>query len=223
MSVLVVVAHPDDESIGMAGTIAKHSNEGDKVFGIYLTNGVESRQKDLKKIKARKLAADLAAKEIGLEWIGKYDFPDNALDSVPLLDIVKVIEEVKFKVRPSIVYTHHFGDLNIDHQITFKAIMTAFRPQPNEKCKEIRTFETASSTEYGVYGNQNIFVPNLFVNIENFWIKKEIALKHYKMEMHKKPHARSIDSLNHLSKLRGMSVGVNRAEAFHVVRKIIDD
>ena len=172
MSVLVVVAHPDDESLGMAGTIAKHSDNGDKVFGIYLTNGVESRQKDLKKIEERKLAADLAAKEIGLEWIGRFNFPDNALDTIPLLEIIKIIEKIKLKVKPTIIYTHHFGDLNIDHQITFKAVMTAFRPQPNEKCREIRTFETVSSTEYGHYSNQNVFVPNLYIDINNFWVKK---------------------------------------------------
>ena len=220
MCILVVVAHPDDESIAMAGTIARHVSDGETVFGVYLTNGVGSRGATSENILNRAVAADLAAKEIGLEWMGKLEFSDNGLDSVPLLKVVQAIEGIKALVNPSLVYTHHFGDLNIDHKITFEATMTAFRPQPNESCREIRTFEVPSSTDYGSFGAYNSFAPNLFLDIEPYWTKKKAALAHYMMEMHDSPHSRSLEGLDVLSKIRGMSVGLHRAEAFNVIRKI---
>ncbi|MAS82690.1 MAG: GlcNAc-PI de-N-acetylase [Legionellales bacterium] len=220
-SILVMVAHSDDETFGMAGTIARHVSEGDRVFGAYLTNGVSSREDAKKAIIDRELSANLAAKELGLEWIGKYDFPDNALDTIPLLDIIKTVEEVKKIVNPSLVYTHHFGDLNIDHKITFQATMTAFRPQPNETCQEIRAFEVPSATEYGVFGMQNAFVPNLYIDIEDFWDIKKATLEHYHTEMREPPHPRSIEGLDCLSKIRGMSAGLSRAEAFTILRKTL--
>ena len=219
MSILIVVAHSDDESIGMGGTIARHVNEGEKVYGVYLTNGVGARGKNNENSTLRAQAAQRAAKELGFEWIGKFDFPDNCLDSIELLKIVRAIEEIKEKIEPSLVYTHHFGDLNIDHKVVFEATMTAFRPHPSEICREIRTFEVPSATDYGSFGSQNIFVPNLYIDINDFWKTKQIALEHYEDEIRQKPHSRSIWGIDVLSKMRGMSVGLHRAEAFNVIRK----
>jgi LmbE family N-acetylglucosaminyl deacetylase len=219
MSILIVVAHSDDESIGMGGTIAMHSSKGEKVYGVYLTNGVGARNITDGSTSKRALAAENAAKELGLEWVGKFDFPDNNLDSVSLLEIIKAIEKIKEKIKPSMVYTHHFGDLNIDHKIVFEATLTAFRPQPNEMCREIRTFEIPSATDYGAFGASNIFVPNLYIDIDNFWDAKLSALKYYGDEIREVPHARSLKGIDALSQVRGMSVGMHRAEAFSVIRK----
>jgi LmbE family N-acetylglucosaminyl deacetylase len=220
MSILVIVAHSDDETIGLGGTIAKHVSEGEQVFGIYLTDGVGSRNKDKMAASQRANAADMAAKELGLEWVGKFNFPDNALDSVPLIDIIRLIEEIKKQINPSMVYTHHFGDLNIDHQIAFQAVMTSFRPQPGESCKEIRTFEVPSATDFGAFSINKVFIPNLFVDIEPYWKVKKTALEFYGEEIHASPHSRSMEGVNILSKYRGVSVGCNRAEAFNLIRKI---
>jgi len=224
MSILVIVAHSDDETIGMGATIAKHVSEGEQVFGIYLTNGTGSRnQKESENKKAalqRSKAADLAAEKIGLEWVGKFNFPDNALDSVPLIDIVQAIEGIKDQINPSLVYTHHFGDLNIDHKIAFQATMTSFRPQPEEICKEIRTFEVPSATDFGAFSANGVFSPNMFINIDLYWEVKKSALEFYGEEIRKSPHSRSMEGIDALSKYRGVSVGCSRAEAFNVIRKI---
>lgn len=220
MSILIIVAHSDDETIGMGGTIAKHVSEGEKVFGIHLTDGVSSRTQVKKAAKERTKAADLAAMELGMEWIGRFNFPDNALDTVSMIDIVKLIEDIKNQINPSLVYTHHFGDLNIDHQIAFNATITAFRPQPNENCKEIRTFEVPSATDFAVSSTSNAFLPNLFIDIEPFWKVKKAALEYYSEEIRESPHSRSMEGIDILSKYRGLSVGCDRAEAFNVIRKI---
>ena len=129
-NILVVVAHTDDETLGLGGTIARHSSIGDSVYGIAMTDGVSARNNKTKqKIKNRKKASISAGKIIGLKWIKGGNFTDNALDSVPLLKIIKVIENAKSKINPSIIYTHSASDLNIDHRKVCEATLTAFRPQ----------------------------------------------------------------------------------------------
>lgn len=220
MTILVVAAHSDDETIGLGGTIAKHVSEGEKVLGIYLTNGTGSRNKNMSAAAEREKAADLAAQKIGLEWVGKFNFPDNALDSVPIIDIIQTIEKIKIQTNPSMVYTHHHGDLNVDHRIAFQATMTAFRPQPNEVCSEIRTFEIPSSSDYGQLSQDKVFLPNLFINIDSFWEIKKSALEFYKEEIFESPHSRSIEGIDNLAKYRGFCVGYPRAEAFNIIRKL---
>ena len=219
--VLVVVAHSDDESISMAGTISKHVKNGDKVFVVSMTDGVGSRdESDLKEISDRKKASLLASKVLGFEWGECYNFNDNAMDAYPLVEIVKAVEKAKQKYNPSLVYTHSSADLNVDHRVVANAVLTAFRPQPNERCKELRLFEVASSTDYGNSAITGSFCPNLFIDITNEWSQKANSLLVYSAEMREYPHSRSIESIKNLSKLRGNQVGLEFAEAFEVLRKI---
>ena len=220
-NILVVVAHTDDETLGLGGTIAAHTLLGDNVYGIAMTNGVSSRNnKTNLKIKIRKKAAISASKIIGLKWIKGGNFADNAMDDTPLLEIIKIIENAKSKINPSIIYTHSSNDLNIDHRIVCEATLTAFRPQPNETWEEIRTFEVPSSSDYGHKSITGFFHPNLYINISKTWEKKLKALTKYKMEMRDKPHSRSFEGLKNLAKYRGNQVGLQYAEAFEVIRKI---
>jgi LmbE family N-acetylglucosaminyl deacetylase len=149
------------------------------------------------------------------------NFPDNATDSVPLLDIVKFIESAKEEVAPNLVYTHHGGDLNVDHRIAFQATLTAFRPQPGEQVSEIRTFEVVSSTEWSHQNIGESFDPNLFVDASEHWKAKVAALNEYKTEMRDYPHVRSHDAVEALATRRGTQVGLPKAEAFEAVRRII--
>jgi LmbE family N-acetylglucosaminyl deacetylase len=220
-NILVVVAHTDDETLGLGGTIARHSSMGDNVYGIAMTDGVSARNnRTNQKIKIRKKASISAGKIIGLKWIRGGSFADNGMDNVPLLKIIKVIENAKSKINPSLIYTHCSNDLNIDHRIVCEATLTAFRPQPNESWTEIRTFEVPSSTDYGHRSITGFFHPNLYVNISNTWDKKLKALTKYKMEMRDKPHSRSLEGLKNLAKYRGNQVGLQYAEAFEIIRKI---
>ena len=221
--VLVVVAHSDDESISMAGTIVKHIKKGDKVFVISMTDGVGARDDaNLNKIKQRKNASVTASKVLGFEWGDSYDFSDNVMDSYPLIEIVKAVEKAKYKYRPTLVYTHSGADLNVDHRVVANSVLTAFRPQPNELCKELRLFEVASATDYGNSAITGSFSPNLFIDISNEWPTKVKALKAYMEEMREYPHSRSIQGIKNLANLRGNQVGYDFAEAFEVIRKLED-
>src|SRR5690554_119177 len=139
--ILVVAAHTDDETLGCGASIRRHVAEGDEVFALHLTNGIGARSKhsplDLVK---REEAANKAADLLGFEWIAKGQFPDNALDSVPLIEVIQFIEEAKQRVSSTHLYAHHGADLNVDHRVAFQAMLTACRPQPGDTVREIRTF-----------------------------------------------------------------------------------
>lgn len=116
--VLVVVAHTDDETLGCGGTIARHVRNRVKVYGVSMTDGVGARgTKDSEEIKKRAQASINASKILGLEWLEDGSFPDNAMDTVGLLDVARVIEKAKLLTKPTIVCTHSSADLNIDHRI----------------------------------------------------------------------------------------------------------
>lgn len=219
--VLVVVAHTDDETLGLGGTIAKHVSLGHSVFGISMTDGVGARGELLNdEAKRRKQASINAATILGFKWIEGGNFPDNAMDTVPLLEVAKVIEQAKKELNPTIIYTHSSADLNIDHRIVALATLTAFRPQPNEIWKEIRAFEIPSATDYGHPEITCSFLPNLSISIEDTWSQKLKALREYKDEMMEAPHTRSFEGLENMAKYRGNQVGIKLAEAFQIIRKI---
>lgn len=221
-NILIIVAHPDDETIGMGGTIAKHTKNGDKVYAISMTDGVSSRNEiDFKGSEQRKKNAILASEILGFEWAEMFDFDDNELDKYPLLRLVKVIENIKYTLNPKLVYTHWSNDLNVDHRAVASAVLTAFRPQPGEQLREMRMFEIPSSTDYGAYVGNEQFNPNLFIEIDENWAKKEQALRCYGNEIKPAPHSRSLQGINNLACLRGNQVGLSRCEAFQVARKII--
>jgi len=218
-NVLVVVAHSDDETLGVGGTLAKHVNSGEKVYAVSMTDGISSRESDESKVASRMKSATEAARKIGFVWLDSGNFPDNAMDTVPLLDIVKFIESIKDRINPQIVYTHSAADLNIDHQLVNKAVLTAFRPHAKEVCTEIRTMEVPSSTDYS-HHTISRFSPNLFVDITDTWKVKLEGLKAYKAEMKEPPNSRSYEGVENLAKFRGNQVGLFYAEAFEIIRKI---
>lgn len=222
-TVLVVAAHTDDEALGCGATIRRHADRGDSIAAIHLTDGVGSRSADATDADAVDVRHDAAlgsARILGFDWVAGGDFPDNALDTVPLLEVCKFIESAKRDVDPDLVYVHHGGDLNVDHRIAFQATLTAFRPQPGERCREIRTFEVASSTEWSDPDIGPRFDPQIFVDASETWLEKRRALEVYDEEMRAYPHSRSIEALDALSRWRGAQVGLERAEAFGLVRRI---
>lgn len=220
-NILVIAAHPDDEVLGCGGTIAKHIDNNDKVGVLFIADGVGSRLDSFDdNLKKRKYAATNAIKVLGGKILGFFDFPDNCLDTIPLLDIVQKIEKSIFQFKPAVVYTHHYGDLNIDHAIVHRATMTACRPVPDSHVKEIYTYEVLSSTEWSL-GN-NLFMPNYFVDIDKYWMKKINAISAYVDEIRAFPHARSKEAIEALSQYRGASVGLRKAEAFFMMRYIDD-
>lgn len=217
--ILVVAAHTDDEALGCGGTIARHAAAGDVVYALFMTDGVASRGVSDSEAKHRQTAAAAAAKILGLAEIFQREFPDNRMDSVALLDVVKAVEDVVLKVQPEILYTHHAGDLNVDHRVTHQAVMTACRPLPGTPVREIYAFEALSSTEWTGSGQQQ-FSPNVFIDISDFVGVKQRALEAYAEEMRAAPHSRSLAHVRSLGEHRGNTVGVASAEAFEAIRVI---
>ena len=219
-NILVIVAHPDDEVLGMGGTILKLS-EKNEINVLFLSSGEGSRdtkpRKEERKKQAKRVANNLNIKNIFFD-----DFPDNQFDSIPLLSVVKKIEKIIYELKSNIIYTHNPKDLNIDHQVTFQSVLTACRPQPNFFVKKILAFETLSSTEWQQKNLGNIFCPNEYVNIEETIDKKIDILKIYQKEIRDFPHPRSKKGVRILSQYRGMEVGYKNAEAFQIIRNLND-
>lgn len=223
--ILVVAAHPDDEILGLGGTIRKRINNGDVVDCIILGEGMTSRTEkrdQTEKSEVDKLQKDSikAADIIGYNKMYFANLPDNRFDSINLLQIVKAVEKIMAEAKPDVIYTHHYGDVNIDHKKTFEAVLTAARPVGNEYPKEIYCFETPSSTEWAFGDEKNIFKPNVFVDIEDTINDKLKAMKCYKTELREYPHPRSLKALEIIAVRWGTVVGKKFVEAFELVRKV---
>ena len=220
-NVLVVAAHADDEAIGCGGAIARHVAEGDRVHVVFMADGVSSRADAplQQQVGQRNAAADAALSVLGVEKAHHLGFADNRMDGVALLDIVHALEPLVSQFRPHTVYTHHRGDLNVDHRITHQAVLTICRPQPGHPVREILAFEVMSSTEWAGYGEQP-FTPDVFIDISDHWARKRAALEAYAMEMREAPHSRSVANIEALARHRGHCVGVAAAEAFMLVRSL---
>jgi LmbE family N-acetylglucosaminyl deacetylase len=219
--VLVVVAHSDDETIGAGATIRKFVDSGSQVFAMHMTDGVGSRKPVKGGSQLREKSANLASLELGFQWVFKGDFPDNQLDSVPILTIIREIERIKKEIKPSYVITHSPADLNIDHRIVANAVLTTFRPTPTENWTDIVSMEIPSSTDFGHQDFFGRFNPNFYVPISDTWLNKLKALEHYSQEIYSTPHSRSLSGIDALATLRGHESGYERAEAFQIIRKIM--
>ncbi|WP_203300262.1 PIG-L deacetylase family protein [Marinobacter sediminum] len=217
-TVLVVAAHTDDEALGCGGSIARHVAEGDTVYAVFLADGVTSRlDATNEELEQRNSAAESAHETLGIKKAYMLGFPDNRMDSVPLLDIVQKLESVFSEIQPQVVYTHHVGDLNVDHRVTHQAVLTVCRPVPGVSVKEIYAFEVLSATGWNTPA-ESPFVPNVFVDISEHLEKKMEALAAYELEMRKAPHSRSLINAKRLAELRGSSIGVDAAEAMMAIR-----
>lgn len=223
-SILILAAHPDDEVLGCGGTIAKLADQGAIVHVAFLADGVFSRdgnalvQQD--ELQVRRAAAQKACDILGVKSVSFGEFPDNRMDTVALLDIIKILEELIAEYKPEVVFTHHSGDVNIDHRRMHEAVVTACRPQPGHPVKTLLCFEVPSSTEWQLPDSAPAFTPNWFVNISDTLDRKLAALDAYAAELRDWPHPRSRQGVEHLAHWRGATVGVDAAEAFMLGRQL---
>ncbi len=215
-----MAAHSDDEALGCGGTVAKHVRSGDEVYVVFMADGVSSRaaSTQVEHLKRTESATN-AMHILGIKEIFSLGFPDNKMDSVPLLDIVQKLEAILAEIQPSMIYTHHHGDLNVDHRVTHQAVMTACRPVPGCYVKDILCFEVLSATEWNTPG-QSPFTPNYFVDISTTLDIKVDALDAYSSEMRNSPHSRSINNVINQAYYRGSCVGVEAAEAYMLARHL---
>jgi len=225
--VLVVAAHPDDEVLGCGGTIARHADAGDQVQVLIVAEGATSRQEQRDRLQADDelsalaQAAQKAGSILGATGVEILNLPDNRLDSLDRLDLIKRLEQRIDRHQPQVVYVHHAGDVNVDHRRLHEAVVTACRPTPNHPVRRLLSFEVASSSEWQPPGSGPAFQPNWFVDISGQWRRKREALVAYASEMRPWPHARSLEALEHLARWRGAQVGVEAAEAFFLLRQLV--
>ena len=214
VNILALVAHSDDEVIGCGGVLAKHSEKGDNVYLIVVSDSVSSRKKTDKKHRDQALCKSCDI--LGIQLLYQFDFKDNQLDHYPLLELIKAVESKIRTVQFDIVYTHSKKDLNVDHRVVHDIALTLFRPLPDETVKAIYAFETLSATHW--YEVDKVFTPQRFVDVEKYWNKKIKALDAYEMEVRQFPHARSKQAITALAQFRGCIVGIKKAEAFEILR-----
>jgi len=226
MGILIIAAHPDDEVLGCGASIAKWSQQGHSVNVLIMAEGSTSRsatrdrQGHATELSGLKKAAQQAGHILGVTSVTLLKFPDNRMDSVDRLDIVKAIEAQIEQYQPHTIVTHHAGDVNIDHRLIHEAVFTACRPQPEHPVRRLLAFEVPSSTEWSPSGSLPQFVPNHFEDVSKTLPHKLNALAAYSTEMRNWPHARSLPAVEHLAHWRGATVGCEAAEAFMVLRNV---
>jgi LmbE family N-acetylglucosaminyl deacetylase len=216
----VIVAHPDDEVLAFGATMRLHADAGDRVRVLILATGLAAREQrgaSPDALEALRASARRANAELGCTEVEFGDFPDNRMDSVPLLDVVKRVETFVDRCRSALIYTHHGGDLNVDHRATAAAVLTACRFLPGGLVTRIWAGEVLSSSEYADPADR--FVPNAYINVATALEAKCRALVCYADEMREFPHPRSVDAIRHLAALRGSEAGYPAAEAFRIVRE----
>lgn len=225
-NVLVFAAHPDDEILGLGGTVRRLANEGLTVRVVIMAEGLTSRadsRKEADKTGLLSLQEDArkAARVVGYTSIEFCGLPDNRMDGMELLDVIKIISRYIEKYQPDTVFTHHHGDLNIDHRITCEAVLTACRPVGKYCVKRIYTFETPSSSEWNL-NYLEPFMPNVYFDVTGTLEAKVEGMACYKTESTIYPHPRSAEALRSLGRFRGSNVGFEMAEAFMLLRECID-
>ena len=218
--IAVIMAHPDDEVLGCGASISRFANTGASVHILILATGLTSRgPADEIAVGVLKSEAKEAAKELGAKSIDFADFKDNAMDTVALLNVVKIVEKFIAKIEPDMIFTHHSGDINIDHDVTQRAVLTAARMLPHTKPVEILACEILSSTEFGS-ANKGL-KPHYYIRLSEENMQAALrALDCYKGEVRNWPHPRSQKALKHQLSLRGAECGWDAAEVFEVLRVV---
>lgn len=217
--VLVLAAHMDDETLGCGGTIARHAAQGDEVHVCFMTDSSTTQYAgDASKLAPKYEQAREAAAILGIAQLHHLDFPDMKLDTVSIPELASAVAAIVRSTQAELIFTHHPGDRNKDHCLTYEASMVAARPYPGQTIRRVVTYEVLSSTEWG---EQHLpFVPNHFVDVAAHVETKAEAMACYRDEVRDPPHPRSIEAIRVHARDRGMSVGLEYAEAFSIVYDI---
>ncbi len=220
MNILVVSAHPDDEVLGLGGTLARHVQQNHVVYPAIFADGSQVRYSEEER-EDLKGACVASCAELGAQPPEFLGFPDQKLDTYSQIDLTKAIENLIIKYHCEVVYTHHFGDINRDHQLLHEATLVATRPKPGGIVKRVLSYSVPSSTEWAPFLSDRSFLPNWFVDISTTLRQKLRALTHYSSEIPPYPHPRSLEAVENQAKFWGSSVGFEYAEPFMLMRNLV--
>jgi LmbE family N-acetylglucosaminyl deacetylase len=220
LHVLIIAAHPDDETIGAGGTIARHVAEGDKVYWCVVTQAYSPPWPEETLIEARR-QVDQVRDVLGIQEVFLCGFPTVKLNTVPYIDLCSALQQVVDQVQPEIVYTTPRDDINQDHRIVYDATLVATRPLPGGSIRRLLCYEISPTARFGLPSGSTGFVPNVFVDVSQYLDKKLGAMQCYQTELCEYPHPRSLEGLRLLAEERGLSVGLKAAECFQLVRELL--
>jgi N-acetylglucosamine malate deacetylase 1 len=229
LTVLAVFAHPDDEVLACGAVLARYAREGHRVvtaiLGEGLTSRADSREEALatdgmgERLDELREDVEQAGRELGVAETRCLDLPDNRFDTLARLDVVKLVEELKAEFDPDVVFTHHAGDVNVDHGVTAAAVMTAFRSLPDERPRTLLAGEVLSSTDYSIGWPGRAFEPTVWVPVSEEDVRRKVrALEAYGSEVRAFPHPRSAEAIEAAARVRGVQCGTEWAEAFRLLR-----
>ncbi|MCK4261090.1 MAG: PIG-L family deacetylase [Halanaerobiales bacterium] len=210
MNVLVIATHLDDEVIGCGGAILKHINDGDDVYVCFICGGTSVRYPDKELVETRRNHARKVGNLLGVKEIFFYDFPIIMLDTIPQLEIVTTLEEVIFKIKPEVIYTHYSDDINSDHKVVHDASLIWCRPSKTPFLKKVLFYE--------IFGSTRNFSPNYYVTTDEYIDQKLEALSMYTTETN--VQTRTVDTIKKVAQYRGAEINSDYAEGFIVYRDI---
>jgi LmbE family N-acetylglucosaminyl deacetylase len=219
MNVLVIACHPDDEILGLGGTLARHAKAGDKVYPVVFVEGATVRYGGTE-VESLESCCQKSCSRLGIEPPEFLRLPDQRLDTIPQIELNRYIEERIRRHQPEVIYGHHPGDVNRDHQVLSEATMVASRPKPGQVVKRLLTYQVPSSTEWIPQIVGRVFMPNWFVDITDTVDQKLEAMACYKSETPPFPHPRSLEAIRTQGRYWGQSVGFEYAEAFMLLRNL---
>lgn len=218
--VLVIACHPDDETLGCGGTLLRHRAHGDDIYWVILTNIDEQSGWAKGKVKARQNEIDHVADSYGFKKIFKLNFPTTQLDQLPKSELIKALSGALDEVKPSIVYLPNPNDVHSDHQAAFQVAYSSAKTFRQSSIKKILAYECLSETEFAPPLADKLFIPNVFVDITEYFDMKAKIMHLYAGEIAPFPFPRSLENMEALAKFRGATVGVMRAEAFMLLKEI---
>lgn len=219
MRVLIIAPHPDDEIIGVGGTIAKRAKAGDEVYVCIVTKG-KAPLFNLDFIEQGRRECREADAKLGVKETIFLDFPAVMLETIPRYELNGKVAEVVQNIKPEEVYIPHRGDMQIDHQMVVDAAMVAVRPRGDDYPKRVYAYETLSETGWNIPNVTNEFIPTVYENITDTYDVKMEAMSVFKSQLAPFPAARSVGAIEALAKFRGATVSVEAAEAFSLVREV---
>ena len=218
--IIVITAHPDDETLGVGGTILKHKQNGDQVYWLIVTNIFENQGFSKEKIKERQDEVQKVAQMFSFEKTFMLDYPTMSLSSSSIIEMVPKISKIFTEVEPEIIYTLNRSDAHSDHRVIFDAVFSCTKSFRYPYIKQVLMYECISETEFAPALPEKVFIPNYFIDITDFIEGKLEIMSVFKSELGSHPFPRSLDNIKALAMYRGASVGVNFAEAFQLLKFI---
>lgn len=216
--IVVVSAHPDDETIGCGGTLLRHHKNGDDIYWIIVTSKTAIGGYPEYEIEERSKEIDLVKESLGIKEVIQFGYPTMSLSSAVSPDLIKRMSDYISKVQPQVIYTVNRSDAHSDHRIVYEAVMACTKSFRHPYLREVLMYECISETEFAPAISENAFIPNCFVDITDNLEKKIETLKFFKSEIESPPFPRSEENIRALARFRGSTAGVNFAEAFQLLK-----